>query len=238
MRKDADNVVPKVEEGPSHQALKFFFTPVDEPKPDVENHYAKSTTHLPEVVAALREQFPDAVDENIHEYAGEQTVFVDKAHIVDVCRFLKEEQSFVYLSDIGGVDRFTDEDRFEVFYNLVSFEKRKRIRVKVRVDEEDLDVPSVTGVYRAANWSEREVFDMLGIRFTEHPDLRRMYMPEDFEYYPQRKEFPQLGIPGSLPLPPQTPEGELQYDPFPAAHGRLTPKSYEEPVSKYDGEDD
>lgn len=236
MRKDTDNVVPKVEGELTHQALKFFFTPVDEARDDAENVHAKSTTHLPEVIQALRERFGDAVGD-VNEYAGEQTVFVAKEKIEEVCRYLREEQQFAYLSDIGGVDRFTDDDRFEVFYNLVSFEKRKRIRLKIRVDEEDLTAPSVTSVYRAANWNEREVYDMLGIRFAGHPDLRRMYMPEDFEYHPQRKEFPQLGIPGSLPLPPQTPEGELQYDPFPAAHGRLTPKSYEEPRSSVEDEE-
>lgn len=236
MRKDSDNVVPKVEGELSHQALKFFFTPVDEPREDASNHLAKSTTQVSEVIDALRDRFGDDVGD-VHEYAGEQTVFVAKERIAEVARFLKEEQQFSYLSDIGGVDRFTDEDRFEVYYNLVSFAKRKRVRLKVRVDEGELTVPSITPIYRAANWNEREVYDMLGIRFENHPDLRRMYMPEDFEYYPQRKEFPQLGIPGSLPLPPQTPEGEIQYDPFPAAHGRLTPKSYEEPQSRIDDEE-
>lgn len=230
MREDETNVVPQVEGEKSHQALKFFFTPVDEPFEEGENRHAKSTTKLPEVISALRDQFGDDIGD-LNEYAGEQTVFVSKARIAEVCRYLKEEQQFAYLSDIGGVDRFTDEDRFEVYYNLVSFEKRKRIRLKVQVDEDDPIVPSITPVYRAANWNEREVYDMMGIRFDGHPDLRRMYMPEDFEHYPQRKEFPQLGIPGSLPLPPQTPEGDIQYDPFPAAHGRLTPKSYEEPES-------
>lgn len=235
MRKDAENVVPKVEEEQSHQALKFFFTPVDEPRPDTKNLYAKPTTHYPEIIDALRAEIGDDLLQ-VEEYAGEQTVYVDKARIEDVCRYLKEAHGFAYLSDIGGVDRFTDENRFEVFYNVVSFEKRKRVRLKVRVDESDPVVPTVTGVYRAANWNEREVYDMLGIRFQDHPDMRRMYMPEDFEYFPQRKEFPQLGIPGSLPLPPRTPEGEIQYDPFPAAHRGPTPKSYQEPESRIEEE--
>lgn len=231
MRNDAENVVPRLEGEQSHQTLKFFFTPVDEPKADTKNPHAQSTTYLPEVIDSLRQKFGDDILD-LDEYAGEQTVYVRRARIADVCQFLKDEQEFEYLTDIGGVDRFTDDERFEVFYNLVSFTKRKRLRLKVRVDENEASVPTITSVFRSANWNEREVYDMLGIRFDGHPDHRRMYMPEDFEYFPQRKEFPLLGIPGSLPLPPNTPEGEIQYDPFPAAHGNKPPKSYQEPKSK------
>ncbi len=231
MRKDVENVVPKVETEQSHQSLKFFYTPADEPQPDARNPHAQSTTFLPEIISAMEERFGEDILD-VSEYAGEQTVYIRRVRIADVCDYLKNEQDFEYLTDVGGVDRFTDEERFEVFYNLVSFGKRKRIRLKVRVNEDEPVVPTITQVYRSANWNEREVYDMLGIRFDGHPDLRRMYMPEDFEYYPQRKEFPLLGIPGSLPLPPNTPEGELQYDPFPAAHGDKPPKSYQEPTSK------
>lgn len=237
MRKDDENAVPKVEKEHSHQALKFFFTPVDQPRPGTTNPHAKSTTYLPEIISAMREEFGDDILD-VDEYAGEQTVYVRRSRIADVCRYLKNEQDFEYLTDMGGIDRFTDEERFEVFYNLVSFRKRKRLRLKVRVDEEDLTVPTVTTVFRSASWNEREAYDMLGIRFDGHPDPRRMFMPEDFEYFPQRKEFPMLGIPGSLPLPPNTPEGELQYDPFPAAHGNIPPKSFNEPQSTIVEDDD
>ena len=107
----------------------------------------------------------------------------------------------------------------------------KRIRLKVRVEEENPTLPSVTSLFKAADWNERECFDMLGIRFEGHEDLRRMYMPEDFQYHPQRKEFPLLGIPGSLPLPPRTPEGELTMDPFAAARRGRPVNSYQEPES-------
>jgi NADH-quinone oxidoreductase subunit C len=109
--------------------------------------------------------------------------------------------------------------------------KGRRLRLKTRVDEEKGSLPSVTGVFRAAGWNERECFDMFGLRFEGHTDLRRMYMPEDFEYHPLRKEFPLLGVPGSLPLPPQTPEAGLTLDPFAAAHGSKPIKSYEEASS-------
>ena len=236
MRDDAKNTTPQVDAEKAHETLKFYFTPVDPPRPDDDgttNPHAKSTTNVPDVVDALKERFgEDVVD--VETYAGEQTVRLSKGVIVEAGRFLKGELGFVYLADLGGLDRFTEEDRYEVFYNLVSFERRKRLRLKVRVDEEDLVVPSVVDVWRAANWNEREAYDMLGIRFEGHPDLRRMYMPEDFEYHPLRKEFPLLGIPGSLPLPPQTPEGELTMDPFPAAHGSKPVKPYEEPSSSSD----
>ena len=232
MRDDLKNTQPKAEPEQERQTLKFFFTPVEPPKPEgaTANPHAKTTTHVPEVVAALQERFGEAVLD-VRLYANEHTVRVAKDRIVDVCRFLKDEQGFTYLIDLGGIDRFTEEDRFEVFYNLVNVRGRQRLRLKVRVDEDDLAVPSVTPVYRAASWNERECIDMFGIRFEGHPDPRRMYMPEDFEYHPLRKEFPLLGIPGSLPLPPQTPEGELTRDPFPAAHGSRPVKSYEEPSS-------
>ena len=216
---------------PTPETLNFHFTPVDTPLPDQDNPHAKSTTHVPEVVEALRAQWGEAIQELV-VYAGEHTVYVEKAKIADVCRFLKQEQGFDYLVDLGGVDRFTEDDRFEVFYNLVNIDGGKRIRLKIRLDEDDLHVPSVTDVYRAADWNERECYDMLGLVFDGHPDLRRMYMPEDFEYFPQRKEFPLLGIPGSLPLPPQTPEGELTMDPYAAAHGSKPINSYEEPPSE------
>ncbi|MEP0545745.1 MAG: NADH-quinone oxidoreductase subunit C [Rhodothermales bacterium] len=219
MRDDVRNVKPRVDPDQEKQVLKFHFTPVAPPNEAeaTQNPHAKATTQVADVIEALREEFGDAAGETV-VYAGEHTVYVDRDRIVDVCRFLKESQGFNYLSDLGANDRFTEEDRFEVFYNLVSMQGRKRIRVKLRTDE-DTPVPSVTGVYRAANWHEREAWDMMGIRFDGHPDLRRMFMPEDFEFHPQRKEFPTLGIPGSLPLPPQHTGGALTADPFARAHG-------------------
>lgn len=228
MRDDTKNAAAKLAPETAPQTLKFFFTPTTGPRPGEANVHAQATTYVPEVVEALRARFGEAVL-GVEEYAGEQTVRVATDRIVEVCRFLKAEHGFIYLVDIGGIDRFTDEERFEVFYNLVAPQARKRLRLKVRVEEEAPVVPSVTGVYRAAGWNERECWDMFGIRFDGHPDLRRMYMPEDFAYHPLRKEFPLLGIPGSLPLPPQTPEGELTLDPFAAAHGSKPVKSYEEP---------
>ncbi len=226
MRKEpligATDTSPVVDPAQEKQTLKFLFTPRTALAGELEkpNPHAKATTYQPVVVEAIRARFGDAVREVV-EYAGEQTVVVDREAVVDVCRFLKDEHGFDYLSDMGTVDRFTDEERFEVYYSLVSIAAKARLRLKVRVDEEDPTVPTVTGVYGAAGWHEREAWDMMGVRFDGHPDLRRIFLPEDFEYHPARKEFPVLGIPGSLPLPPNESDGGLTDDPFARAHGDL-----------------
>lgn len=215
------DVLPRVVPNEERQTLKFLFTPRVPPGEELrrENPHAKQTTFVPDEIEALRQQFGEAVGEVV-EYANEQAVYVALDRIVEVCRFLKEERGFTYLSDLGSIDRFTEEERFELFYNLVNMEGRKRLRVKVRLSDGEA-APTITGVYRAANWHEREAWDMMGIRFDGHPDLRRMFMPEDFEFHPQRKEFPTLGIPGSLPLPPNENDGDLTHDPFARAHGQI-----------------
>lgn len=202
------------------KTLDFLFTPVDPPGKDAAeaNPLAKTSTFVPDVVEALQAEFGDAI-ENVTIYANEHTIYVHSSRIADVCAFLKDKQGFDYLSDLGGIDRFTENDRFEVFYNLIAIDRGKRLRLKVRIDEDNAVVPTIVGVHQAADWNERECWDMMGIRFEGHPDLRRMYLPEDFEYFPQRKEFPSLGIPGSLPLPSQVDDGKIVDDPFPAAHG-------------------
>ena len=210
------------------ETLAFQFTPVDAARPDVHNPHVQPTTAQGPAVDDLRAALGEAVlDEQT--YAGETTVFVEKARIVDVLRHLFAA-GFTYLADLGGIDRFTEDDRYEVFYNLCDLAGGKRLRVKLRVDEADLRVPTATDVYRAANWHEREAYDMFGLVFDGHPDLRRMYLPEDFEYFPLRKEFPLLGIPGSLPLPGNLPGDPVTLDPFPAAHGDPTLPSFDEPA--------
>jgi NADH-quinone oxidoreductase subunit C len=213
------NVEPTRRESQERQVLKFLFTPVAPPREEqrTDNPLAKQSTFVPEVIDALRERFGQTVGEVV-EYANEQTVYVDKDAIVEVIRFLKEELGFTYLSDLGTIDRFTETERFEVFYNVVNMERRQRLRVKLRVDD-GVPVKSIMDVHRAASWHEREGWDMMGIVFDGHPDLRRMFMPEDFEYHPLRKEFPTIGIPGSLPLPPQETDGPITADPFARAHG-------------------
>jgi NADH-quinone oxidoreductase subunit C len=120
-----------------------------------------------------------------------------------VCSFFKHdsELSFDMVVDLFGVDMYRPEGRFEVIYNLYSLKNKKYVRLKVLVDEEDPIVDTVGVVWAGAGWHERETYDMFGIKFEGHPDLRRMYMPEEYEYYPLRKDFPTMGITDSIPLP-------------------------------------
>lgn len=154
------------------------------------------------LINKLKKAFPQYI-EDVIIHMNELTFVVSKNAILDICRFLKNEEDigFNYLADICGLDRFTKNDRFEVVYNIWSEKLKYRIRIRVKVDEKDLNITSVSTVWQSADWYERETFDMFGIIFTGHPDLRRIYMPDEFEYYPLRKDFPLMGIPDSLQLP-------------------------------------
>jgi NADH-quinone oxidoreductase subunit C len=146
------------------------------------------------VADKLIERFADAVQE-VSAAHGEVTLVVNREQIVEICRWLKDHPDFRYdlIMDMAGIDYLGREPRFEVVYQLYSVPRNRRLRLKVRVPESDLIVPSVSSVWGTANWHEREAFDMLGIRFADHPDLRRIYMPDDYPGHPLRKDFPILG---------------------------------------------
>lgn len=127
------------------------------------------------------------------EALGETTLIADPAHIVDLCRYLRENEKFVRLSTITAVDYYPAEPRFEVVYHLHSIDKNQYLRIKCRVGGENPEIDSTTGVWRSSNWYERETFDMFGIRFRNHPNLIRILMPLDWEGYPLRKDYPVHG---------------------------------------------
>lgn len=162
---------------------------------------------LQEVINGLSREFTESFIA-AYQSSGDTFIRVEADAIIEICQYLKNEQHFIYLSDIFGIDRFSSEERFEVVYNIISLRAREHLFVKVRLPENNPVLTSVTGVWKSANWMEREVYDMFGIQFTNHPDFRRIFMPEDFEYFPLRKEFPLLGIPGSIDLPSTTPDPE------------------------------
>ncbi len=165
------------------------------------------TDFLKQTIDQLTEKFTDSIIE-VYQSSGDTFVRIEADSILEISQFLEKELGYIYLSDLFGTDRYTSEERFEVIYNLISFKNGIRLFVKIRCEEENPEVNSVTKIWPSASWHEREVYDMFGIRFKGHPDFRRIFLPEDFQYYPLRKEFPLLGIPGSIELPNTTPDTE------------------------------
>ncbi len=150
----------------------------------------------------LKEKFP-SVEFNFADFRDELTVSFGKEHIVEISKFLKEDPELQFIScvDVTAIDWAKRKNRFTVVYNLFSMKINFRLRLKANVDESDCSINTVSSVWKSANWYERETYDMYGIKFNNHPDMRRMYMPEEFEYHPLRKDFPLMGVPGSLSLP-------------------------------------
>jgi NADH-quinone oxidoreductase subunit C len=147
------------------------------------------------VVAALQREHPEWVTEVITANK-EVTVIVPREHIVAVCAFLKgnPETYCNFLADLCGADRGPEEEpRFEVNYHLFSTTKYHRVRLKVLLNDDDPHVQTVTGVWRTANWHERETYDLLGVIFDGHPDLRRILLPDDWQGHALRKDFPLRG---------------------------------------------
>ena len=124
---------------------------------------------------------------------GELTLDIDAARIVSACGFLKHEQGFVRLSTVTAVDWYPSEPRFEVVYHLHSLSHNRRLRLKCKVRGAAPSIDSVCSVWRSANWYEREVFDLFGIIFFNHPNLKRIMLPEDWEGHPLRKDYPITG---------------------------------------------
>jgi NADH-quinone oxidoreductase subunit C len=141
-------------------------------------------------------QYPDAIEE-VYEFRGDTWLYVKKEYLLDVCRLLRDDRelSYLYISDVTAIDwlpfweKGEKPKRFEVVYNLYSPVSFQRLFLKVRVDEGE-SVPSVTGIWEGANYPEREVYDMFGIPFEGHPNLKRILMPDDWVGHPLRKDFP------------------------------------------------
>jgi NADH-quinone oxidoreductase subunit C len=151
-------------------------------------------------VASLQRAFPGKVGQP-SEFRGEQTVEVDREIIRSVAAHLKS-LGFNYLVDISSIDHFGDEPRYEIAYEfsaLDPIDDHVQMRVKTRVSEDDASVDSLVPVFQGANWHEREIFDMMGLRFNDHPDLRRILMWEGYPYFPLRKDFPLEGKTSSMP---------------------------------------
>jgi NADH-quinone oxidoreductase subunit C len=138
---------------------------------------------------SLIDQFSSDLKHTHADY-GDATAVVDPSRLYEVIEFLRDEAEFDMLTDLTAVDYLGETPRFEVVYHFYSTTQTRRVRIKARVSEDAAEVPSACDLYASANWMEREVFDLYGIRFDGHPDLRRILLYEEFEGHPLRKDYP------------------------------------------------
>ncbi|HEX6682485.1 MAG TPA: NADH-quinone oxidoreductase subunit C [Candidatus Limnocylindrales bacterium] len=152
-----------------------------------------------EIVDALEEAYPQFADaiERVVVDRGELTLHIVPERIAEVCQTMRDDASLRYelLSSVSGVDYLTDERRLHVVYQLTSMTYRRHVRLECAVAVDKPSLPSVTAVYPTADWQERETYDMFGVVFEGHPNLTRILMPDDWEGYPQRKDYPLGGVP-------------------------------------------
>jgi NADH-quinone oxidoreductase subunit C len=189
-----------------------------------------------ELVAALKGRFPELLSGPV-EFRGEFTLdLADPARITEVCRVAKDELGCDYLVDVTSIDNYGEEPRWTLVYELCGLGHRSHLRLKTRVTEERSELPTVTGVWRSADWHEREIFDMMGIRFQGHPDLRRILMWDGYPYYPLRKDFPLAGKPTDLPDVAFSRPAPLEGGPFVTAPGRADATELE-PRARGEGSD-
>ena len=162
----------------------------------------------------LKAQFSEVLTGPV-EFRGEATLkLADSARIAEVCAFAKESLSYDLLLDISSIDNYGEDPRWTVVYELYGTGHGCHLRLKTDVTEEKSELPTVTCVWRGADWHEREIYDMMGIRFAGHPDLRRILMWDGYPYFPLRKDFPLAGKPTDLPDVAFTKPAPLEGGPF------------------------
>lgn len=170
-----------------------------------------------EDVTKLREVFGDKVLGTV-EFRGETTLKVALADLAPVLRKCRDDLDYELLLDVSSIDHFGEDPRFEVVYELATLDDSRHLRVKVAVAEDE-EVPTAVQVWAAADWHEREVWDMMGIRFAGHPNLKRILMWEGFPYFPLRKDFPLAGRPTEMPDVAFTGVAPLEGGPFVTSAG-------------------
>src|SRR4030066_481854 len=142
------------------------------------------------ILEKIKNKFADAIVETV-EFRGELTVVIKKEKLVEICKFLRDDSDlkFDHLADVSGVDFLERLPSFDISYHMYSIPKNHRLRIKIKVNENEA-IPTVTPVWSTANWHEREIFDMFGLKFDGHPDLRRILMADDWVGHPLRKDYP------------------------------------------------
>ncbi len=166
-----------------------------------------------EAISSIKSALGSAV-ESTHEFRDEQTIVVKLDQLHAVMKHCRDQLGFDYLVDISSLDHADQEPRFEMVYELYSYKTGTHLRVRSKVAEDPGAVPTVTDLWPTANWHEREVYDMMGLTFTDHPDLRRILMWDGYPFYPLRKEFPLAGKPSEMPEVAFTGIAPLEGGPF------------------------
>jgi NADH-quinone oxidoreductase subunit C len=179
-----------------------------------------------ELFDSLSRMLGDRLQEKI-EFRGETTFVILPADLCEVARFCRDDLAFDYLLDITSVDNFGDEPRFAIVYELYSMTLGVHLRLKLHVSEDEGEVATVSDIWPTANWHEREIYDMMGIRFAGHPDLRRILMWEGYPYFPLRKEFPLEGLASNMPDVAFSESAPLEGGPFVTLPSTATTKDRE-----------
>jgi len=166
-----------------------------------------------DVFNSLENSFADSVQKKT-EFRSERTYTVSAHDLRELAKFCRDELSFDYLLDITSIDNFGEEPRLEIVYHLYSMPHAVHLRLKLKLSEEVGAVDTVSDIWPTANWHEREVYDMMGIKFNEHPDLRRILMWDGYPFFPLRKDFPLAGLPSDMPDVAFTKVTPLEGGPF------------------------
>jgi NADH-quinone oxidoreductase subunit C len=180
----------------------------------------------PELLESLSKLFGPKLQEKT-EFRGETTYTILPADLREVAKFCRDELSFDYLVDITSIDNFGEDPRFEIVYELYSMTLAIHLRLKLRISEEVCAVDTISDIWPTANWHEREIYDMMGIKFNGHPDLRRILMWDGYPFFPLRKEFPLEGLPSDMPDVAFTEAAPMEGGPFVTMPSTATTKERE-----------
>ena len=189
-----------------------------------------------DLLASLEKLFGSKIQEKT-EFRGELTFTIRANDLREVAMFCRDELSFDYLVDITSIDNLGEDPRFEIVYELYSLTLAIHLRLKLRVSEDEETVDTVSDVWPTANWHEREIYDMMGIRFKGHPDLRRILMWDGYPFFPLRKEFPLAGKPSEMPDVAFTSAAPMEGGPFVTLPSTATSKDREPRARRVEDED-
>jgi NADH-quinone oxidoreductase subunit C len=179
-----------------------------------------------ELLAFLEKSLGSKVQEKT-EFRGETTYTIAASDLCEIAEFCRGELSFDYLIDITSIDNYSEEPRFEIVYELYSMPLATHLRLQLRISEEVGAVDTVSNIWPTANWHEREIYDMMGIKFNGHPDLRRILMWDGYPFFPLRKEFPLEGLPSEMPDVAFTKVTPMEGGPFVTRPSTATAKDRE-----------